>query len=520
MTDGLWGTAGAEPGGNYRVIVIGSGISGLFVALEVRHLGPVLVLTKGSIEDCNTRWAQGGIAAAVGALDSPEEHLADTIVAGAGLVDEEAARILCYDAPARIRDLVEHGVSFDSIGGEVALGREAAHSAARVLHAGGDRTGAAIETALSEAARMPGITILDHTLATELTVEGDRVNGVVALDLPTGKRIAFEAPAVVLATGGAGQMYKSTTNPDVTTGDGIVLGFQAGAEVADLEFYQFHPTAFRRAGSPPFLITEAMRGDGAILRNATGEAFMARYHALADLAPRDVVARATVAEMRREGSEEVWLDCTGIEGIDLAARFPGVYAFCRGVGIDITKDRIPVAPAAHYMMGGVRTDTMGRTTVAGLYACGEVACTGVHGANRLASNSLMETVVFGKRVVEDIAAGGGAAMPATATAIGVNDAGGIAPDAATVRTVMWDSAGIERDREGLAAGLAAADEWHAADVEPSRAGFEVKQMSTLARLMLRAALERTESRGAHSRRDFPERDDMNWQRHLVYRRAD
>ncbi|MEJ5220504.1 MAG: L-aspartate oxidase [Tepidiforma sp.] len=504
-------------GKRFAVIVVGSGISGLFVALEARHLGPVLVLTKGSIDDCNTRWAQGGIAAAVGPLDSPEQHLADTIAAGAGLVDEEAARILCYEAPARIRDLVRYGVSFDSLGGEVALGREAAHSRARVLHAGGDRTGAEIETALSEAAKDPAITILDHTLVTRIIVREGEAAGVEAVALQTGEREVYLADAVVLGTGGAGQLFSHTTNPDVATGDGVALAFDAGAEIADIEFYQFHPTALRVPGVPTFLISEAVRGEGAVLRNRAGEAFMKRYHRLADLAPRDVVARAIVREMRSEGSDHVLLDCTGLKSVDLAVRFPAIFAYCMGAGIDIRVDPIPVAPAAHYLMGGVRTDTWGRTTIPRLYACGECACTGVHGANRLASNSLMETVVFGKRVVEHLAAGGGGAAAATPDRAALPVPATAPPSHAELQAMMWECAGIERDAAGLERGLQAIAGWPArGEGAVTREAFERQQMTTVAALMLTAALRRTESRGGHYRSDFPQPDDVNWKRRQVF----
>lgn len=504
---------------DYRVIVVGSGISGLFVALEARHLGPVLVVTKGSVDDCNTRWAQGGIAAAVGPLDSVQSHFEDTVAAGAGLVDEEAARVLCTEAPGRIRDLVDYGVAFDSLGGEVALGREAAHAAARILHAGGDQTGAAIETALTTAAGAASITVLDYTLATSVLAEDARVTGIEALNLRDGTSERFFAPAVVLATGGAGQLYSHTTNPEVATGDGIALAFEAGAEVADLEFYQFHPTAFRRPGAPPFLISEAVRGEGAVLRNAKGEAFMGRYHTLADLAPRDVVARAMAAEMDADGWDHVVLDCRGL-AVDVATRFPSIYAFCRGQGIDMRVEPIPVAPAAHYLMGGVLTDTWGRTNVPGLYACGEVACTGVHGANRLASNSLMETVVFGKRVVEDIAEGRRVAAQPSSESEPAGPRGGTPPDRQTLQRLMWEAAGIERTGEGLKRALATVRSWPTTAPDDSRESRELRQMSLLAELTLQAALQRKESRGAHFRRDYPERDDANWQRRQVFRRGD
>jgi L-aspartate oxidase len=428
--------------------------------------------------------------------------------------------VLCEEAPNRIRDLVEYGVSFDSLDGEVLLGREAAHGHSRILHAGGDRTGAAIETALSSGVRQPSITVLDHTLVTSLLAAGGAVTGVRALNLQEGRDEVYEADAVVLATGGAGRLYAHTTNPEVATGDGIALAFEAGAELADLEFFQFHPTAFRANGHPPFLISEAVRGEGAVLRNQDGEAFMARYHEQADLAPRDVVARAIVQEMVSAGSGNVWLDCATIGGTDPAARFPGIYAFCKTQGIDMRSDPIPVAPAAHYFMGGVRTDVWGRTTLPGLYACGEVACTGVHGANRLASNSLMETVVFGKRIVEHLAGGEGghAALHAEAQAIALSRA--LNPSKAVVQATMWRDAGIERSGAGLRGAIMQAEGWEEAQVQPTRDNHERAQMAVVAQLILRAALQREESRGAHYRTDFPDRDDGNWRRQQVFVRAD
>ena len=504
---------------NVATIVIGSGISGLFVALEARHHGPVLVLTKGSIEDCNTTWAQGGIAAAVGPLDSTEAHLEDTLAAGAGLVEFVAAEVLTREAPARIRDLVDYGVRFDSLSGETALGREAAHRFARILHAGGDRTGAVIETALSAQLRQPSITVLDHSLVTNLKLDAGRVVGVEALNLTSGVPELYFGERTILATGGAGHLFSHTTNPDVATGDGIALAFQAGAEVMDLEFYQFHPTALRLEGQPPFLISEAVRGEGAILRSRSGERFMPRYHADAELAPRDVVARAIVDEMERSQADHVQLDCTAIDGVNVATRFPGIYQFCRDAGIDMAREPIPVAPAAHYFMGGVRTDIDGRTTVPGLYAVGEVACTGVHGANRLASNSLMETVVFGKRAVESFSHGSVAAPPSLqriATSPGAEGS----LSRSELQRLMWSAAGIRRAANSLSAAL---DALTAAVPMPGpndRTSWELRQMAQVAGLMMQAALAREESRGAHFRTDFPERDDARWHRHQVYVRGD
>ncbi len=500
----------------YHTVVIGSGIAGLFIALEARKLGPVLVVTKGAIKDSNTGWAQGGIAAAIGPRDDPASHLRDTIEAGAGLVDEEAARVLCSEAPARVRDLIMNGVEFDLHDGEISLGMEAAHSAARILHAGGDRTGAEIEAALATRIDQHEVEVVEYSVATSLQLSHGRVSGIELLDTEAGVRRTVAADVVALASGGAGQLFSHTTNPQVATGDGVGLAFMAGAEVADVEFFQFHPTALRMPGVRPFLISEAVRGEGAVLRNRHGEAFMPRYHTLKDLAPRDVVARAIVSEMRATNTDHVFLDCTALDDVNLPQRFPAIYAFCLGRGVDITSDYIPVAPAAHYFMGGVRTDLWGRTTLPGLYACGEVACTGVHGANRLASNSLMETLVFGKRVAAHIGHGEGGFAAPSANAQSLEMDFRSAPSRAALQSLMWDGAGIERTGDELEHALEMTRGWE------DRAGerlpdFEDRQMSILARLMLTAALQRTESRGGHYRHDYPERNDIQWQRRQVFR---
>ena len=390
----------------YDYIIVGSGIAGLYTALLAKEQGSVAILTKGSIDDCNTKYAQGGIAAAIGKNDSPDLHFKDTIAAGDGLCDEEAVRILVNEAPARIADLVNFGVPFDTLDGEIALTTEAAHSVPRILHAGGDATGEHIETTLSNKVRASKIQVLEHCLATEILIEKGRVSGVRALDCRTGSIEEFGCRFLILATGGAGQLYKFTTNSDIATGDGIALAFNAGAEIVDMEFFQFHPTALRLPGVTPFLISEAVRGEGGVLRNVEGHRFMPDYAPEGDLAPRDVVARSILYEMKKTGSDRVFIDVTHLPPQVITTRFPHIYRFCLDHGLDITKGLIPVAPAAHYLMGGIKTNSWGETNIAGLFACGETACTGVHGANRLASNSMLEVVVFSKRIIEKTGSGG------------------------------------------------------------------------------------------------------------------
>lgn len=517
-------TSPREAAGEYDLIVVGSGIAGLYAGLQARESGAsVLVVTKGGIDEASTRYAQGGIAAAVGPDDSPEEHLQDTLEAGAGLVDEEAARILCFEAADRVADLVRYGVHFDSSNGEVALGREAAHSRSRILHARGDATGLEIELSLSALARRE-ITILEHTLANRILVEDGHVAGVEVFATGEGLHRTFRAPTVVLATGGAGQVYRTTTNPPVSTGDGVALAYECGAEVMDMEFTQFHPTALVLPGRPVFLISEAVRGEGALLFNTAGERFMPKYDAeRAELAPRDVVARAALQEMLETGADHVLLDVTTHEAGWLAARFPQIYARCMESGLDMARDRIPVSPAAHYTMGGVRTNTWGETTIRGLFAVGEVACTGVHGANRLASNSLLETVVFAHRAVERLLRTPTPIPPPPAATeaprvLSEPVADGDTPDTAAVKALMWREVGIVRTAEGLDRAVATLRHWAASIPDPlDREGYELRSILTCARLAAEAALLREESRGAHYRTDHPEPREA-WRHHIVFRK--
>ncbi|MDP3062421.1 MAG: L-aspartate oxidase [Chloroflexota bacterium] len=506
----------------FDYIVIGSGIAGLFTALLAQRHGTVLVLTKGRIDDCNTRYAQGGIAAAIGQGDSPDLHLKDTLVAGAGLCDPEAVRILAHEGPDRIHDLIRLGVPFDTVQGQIALAREAAHSLPRVLHAGGDATGQHIELTLAEAVRQSKVQVREHTLATRLLVKDGAVVGVEALENGTGRRYQVRARFTVLATGGAGRLFRHTTNPEVATGDGVALAFQAGAQLMDMEFYQFHPTAMRLPGVPCFLVSEAARGEGGVLRNVQGRAFMADYHPLADLAPRDVVSRAIVQEMEKAGADHVLLDLTHLPQQQITTRFPNIYRFGLEHGLDITNTPIPVAPAAHYMMGGVKVDASGVSSLPGLYACGEVACGAVHGANRLASNSLLESLVFARRVV-DHTAGQPTVEPAslrveelvTVERRELTDAPLPKLSLEALQDVAWSNLGIVRNGPQLLWAARTLYDWSRTQPPPKdRASYELASLVTVGRLIAEAALLRRESRGAHYRTDFPD-TSPEWEKHIV-----
>lgn len=478
------------------VVVVGSGIAGLTAALHASEAGcRVTVVTKGALPDTNTRWAQGGIAAVTDPADTVASHAADTVTAGAGLNDPAAVDVLVGEGPERIAELVERGVAFDrTADGDFSRGLEAAHAVARVLHAGGDATGAAIQAALGDAVRRSDIVVREHALLRDLVVTEGRVTGV---ELADGQRLP--ADAVILATGGAGQLYAHTTNPAGATGDGIAAAIRAGAAVADLEFVQFHPTAL--AVGAPFLVSEAVRGEGAILIDDTGRRFAFDAHPDGELAPRDVVARANARAMARQHGHPVRLDATALGAARLARRFPTIDAAVRERGLDWAREPIPVTPAAHYLMGGVVTDLDGRTTVPGLYAVGETARTGVHGANRLASNSLLEGAVFGARAGDAVATDRPWHAPAVEPTRPLPTA--VADDApafsrAALQRLLWDHAGLERDAAGLdrAASILAA--WRAQHLALS---IEDENLLLLATHVVDAARMRTTSVGAHFRTD-------------------
>ena len=502
-------------------IVIGSGIAGLTAARELSHVGETLLISKGALGDGATQVAQGGIAAAMRKDDSPTFHYADTIRAGAGLCDPEAVRILVEEGPLRVRELIELGAIFDRVDGELDFTREAAHGQRRILHVG-DATGREIGRTLGTVLQSEGkVKLLSHAMVVDLMMDNGRCVGCWVLQ--DGEILGYQASAVILATGGCGQIFRYNTNPKGATGDGIALAYRAGAALQDMEFIQFHPTTFAKPGGTPdsrFLITEAVRGEGAVLRNDEGQRFMSRYHPDAELAPRDVVARSIFQEMQRTGAGQVWLDMREIP-LDLAARFPTIYAKCKAEGLDIGKDLIPVAPAAHYMMGGVKTDVCGQTSIPGLYAGGEVACLGVHGANRLASNSLLDGLVYGYRIASALLRNAQMKLhpprnvpfvPFANSAFSTN-----AELRLALQDVMWEWAGISRSGEGLARLVAQLSDWQVL-CEPRGAdpeSCETQNMLQVGLLMAQAALARTESRGSHYREDFPLRDDEHWSRHQV-----
>ncbi|MEW2191329.1 L-aspartate oxidase [Streptomyces microflavus] len=524
------------------VVVVGSGVAGLTTALRCAAAGlDTVVVTKARLDDGSTRWAQGGIAAALGEGDTPEQHLDDTLVAGAGLCDEEAVRVLVTEGPDAVRRLITTGATFDTTdSGDIALTREGGHHRRRIAHAGGDATGAEISRALVEAVRSAALHTIENALVLDLLTDAEgRTAGVSLHVMGEGQHDgvgAVRAPSVVLATGGMGQVFSATTNPSVSTGDGVALALRAGAEVSDLEFVQFHPTVLflgaDSEGQQP-LVSEAVRGEGAHLVDAAGTRFMLGQHELAELAPRDIVAKAITRQMHEHGTEHMYLDARHFGARMWEQRFPTILAACRAHGIDPVTEPIPVAPAAHYASGGIRTDLRGRTTVPGLYACGEVACTGVHGANRLASNSLLEGLVFAERIAADIA---GTRPPRTEPAEAAGEGTDepvalLAPEARTaIQRTMTRGAGVLRSAASLAtaaeelealhrSAAADADAADPKDAVPGVDAWEVTNLLLVSRVLVAAAREREETRGCHWREDRPDRDDEHWRRHLVVRIA-
>jgi len=523
--------------------VVGSGIAGLRGAIELSAAGSVLVLAKSNLSDSATAWAQGGIAVALSDEDEIGLHEQDTVNAGDGLCRPEAVGLLVEEGPKCITELIEWGTEFDRAGTKLAFTREAAHSRSRILHAHGDSTGREISRALlARAHSIPHLHLRAHAFTTELILEGGRVCGLCFIDETDGALHELRAGAVLLATGGLGQIYRETTNPEVATGDGMAIAYKAGAVLSDMEFVQFHPTALAIQGAPRFLLSEALRGEGGVLRNIGLERFMKRYHEAQELAPRDVVARAIVSEMQRTQATHVYLDMTKKTEEFLRKRFPRIYETCLGYGLDLASDLAPVRPAAHYMMGGVRTDLWGRTSLPGLYAAGETAATGVHGANRLASNSLLEGLVFGARAGQamkkdapvgkrkaNAIPGSPAPLPGNSSAAQKEAAkNGAAkhqsPETCAkltrIREIMWRDVGIMRNGKELGEAIQQLESLELPKPEKlARSGHELRNLHTLALVMTHAALAREESRGSHYRADFPFRNDEDFAKHSALQKG-
>ncbi|HEY7098316.1 MAG TPA: L-aspartate oxidase [Terriglobales bacterium] len=503
--------------------VIGAGVAGLRAAIELAEAGRVVVLAKQEVTDSATHYAQGGIAAALSDEDEISLHLQDTLTAGDGLCAHDAAQVLVQEGPERIEELIEWGTQFDRQGTKLSFTREGAHSRNRILHAHGDSTGREILRALyAKAKTLPNISVLEFEFSTDLDVENGRVCGVHLLDA-AGEHAHMSASAVLLATGGLGQLYRNTTNPSVATGDGIAMAHRAGAEISDMEFVQFHPTALYLKNAPRFLLSEALRGEGGYLRNMELNRFMHKYHPMGELAPRDVVARAIVHEMEvvRAKDPVVYLDLTHIGAAHVKQRFPRIYSTCLEYNIDITTELIPVRPAAHYAMGGVRSDLNGSSNVSGLFSAGEAAATGVHGANRLASNSLLEGLVFGARAGKTMrddlkkVTGKSSKLPRAATSNGPVDSG-MKQVIGQIQDLMWQDVGIVRSEAGMQQAVAQLEQLASQFKQArTRCAYEAQNIHTAGLLVARSALARRESRGAHYRIDLPSHDDAHYLKHSI-----
>ena len=505
-------------------LIIGSGIAGLRAAIEVARAGSVILLTKDLPNESNTEWAQGGIAVALSDEDEVSLHYEDTLRAGDGLCSQEAAKVLVEEGIQYINELIEWGTAFDRDGVQLSFSKEAAHSRSRVLHANGDSTGREIiRVLLKKALASPSVTLRPHCFTVDLISKDGAICGALFVDEQQRKLKRVIAQCTILASGGAGQVYAETTNPDLATGDGLAMAHRAGALLTDMEFLQFHPTALYLKGAPRFLLTEAIRGEGGYLRNVDCERFMRQYHEMGDLAPRDVVSRAIVAEMKRTSSSFVYLDLTHLDSNVVRKRFPKVYSTCLNYNIDMTVDMIPTHPAAHYLMGGVKTDLMGRTSLENLYAAGEVACTGVHGANRLASNSLLEGLVYGARTGKSAVSDHRRTLPAGlaaenhSLAEGYWDATRLQETKRAVQRLMWEKVGILRDGRELKEALRHLVHLGSQYKSPSmlRAQAELSNLITVAELIIVSAMAREESRGAHYRSDHPYKNDAKFGKHSV-----
>ncbi|MFH1897145.1 MAG: L-aspartate oxidase [Candidatus Desantisbacteria bacterium] len=503
-----------------NTLIIGMGIAGLSAGIQAAEYGKVLIVTKASFHESNTEHAQGGVAVVLSDGDSWEKHMADTLTTGCGLCNDQHVKMLVEEGTQRVQRLMEWGVKFDRQGGSIAFGQEGGHSSRRIVHANGDATGKEIlRGLLAKAKANPNITLMRDVFVIDLLCR-DRLCFGAIIHLPNKGEMVIFATNTILSTGGVGQIYRETTNSRIATGDGMALAYRAGAILTDMEFLQFHPTTLYVAGASRFLISEAVRGEGGILRNKNGERFMFKYHPSGELAPRDIVSRGIWNELKETNSVFVWLDVTHLDFEYLKKRFPNIAQTCLEFGLDLKTKWIPVRPTAHYMVGGIKTDEYGQTNIHGLYACGEVACTGVHGANRLASNSLLEGLVFGYRAGEHVGHTEGLLKKqefSNAVNDNIHQKINIADVKNSLASLMLRNMGIERDEKGLLEAKKSIDFWMSYVLNKefsSPAGWELQNMLTVASLMQKSALTRQESRGVHFRKDYPYQDDAYWKKHI------